>query len=123
MDLPSGRASSPSQSDRFLRRREQIGRWLLAATVVLSALGLGGLHTPVLIAVAIMAALTLGLLWWDADPFSPRPAATVLVVTGVLLIGWTILQCIPLPHNALAAISAETADVWAHCLSPLREAG
>lgn len=122
MDPPSGWASQASRPARH-RVRERVGRWLLVATILLSALGLGALHTPVLAAALAMATVSTGLLWWDADPLEPRPAATVLVVTAALLIVWTILQSIPLPRGVLAAIASENADVWSRCLSPLREAG
>jgi tetratricopeptide (TPR) repeat protein len=119
MDRARGWASPASRA----AWREQVGRWLLVATILLSALGLGGLHTPVLAAVAVLGTIATGLLWWDTEPLQPRPAATALVLTGVGLIVWTLLQRLPLPRSLLAAIAAENADVWARCLSPLREDG
>ncbi len=115
MGLASGWASQES--------RARLGRWLLAAAILLSALGLGALHTPVLAIVAVLAATATGLLWFDAEPLEPRPAATVLFVVGLFLIAWTGLQLVPLPRATLAAIAGENADVWSRCLSPLREDG
>jgi hypothetical protein len=121
MDPPSGWASHTSRTRP--RRRERVARWLLAAAIVLSALGLGALHTPVLAVVAALAVVATALVWWDADPLEPRPAATALVAVSALLIVWTIVQSIPLPRAILAAIASENADVWSRCLSPLREQG
>jgi len=103
--------------------RARLGRWLLAATILLSALGLGALHTPVLSVVALLATTSVALLWYDAEPLEPRPAATVLFGVGLFLVLWTALQLVPLPRGFLAAIASENADVWARCLSPLREDG
>jgi O-Antigen ligase len=103
--------------------RVRVGRWLLAVAVLVSALGLGALHTSVLAVVAVLAALGTGLVWFDAEPLEPRPAATVLVIAGAALVVWTGLQIIPLPHGLLSAIAGENADVWSRSLSPLREAG
>lgn len=103
--------------------RARIGRWMLAAVVLGSAVGLGGLHTPVLSLLAACSAIATGLLWYDAETLAPRPVATMLVGVAVLLIGWTVLQAIPLPRGLLAAIASENADVWSRCLSPLREDG
>ena len=103
--------------------RARVGRWILAVTVLLSALGLGALHTPVLAACAVLAALGTGLLWFDAEPLEPRPAATVLVGVGLVLVLWTLVQLVPLPRGVLAALASENADVWSRALGPLREDG
>ena len=115
MGLASGWASQES--------RARLGRWLLATAILLGALGLGALHTPVLAVVAVLATIATGLLWYDAEPLEPRPAATVLVAVGVWLVAWTALQLVPLPRGLLATIASENADVWSRCLSPLREDG
>jgi hypothetical protein len=104
-------------------QRARLGRWLLAATTLLSALGLGALHTPVLCACAVLAAAGTALLWYDAEPLDPRTAATTLVAVAVGLILWTGIQTIPLPRGLLASLASENADVWSRCLSPLREDG
>src|SRR5262245_4828309 len=104
-------------------QRARFGRWLLAAVTLLSALGLGALHTPVLCACAVLAAVATGLLWYDAEPLDPRAAATLLVVVAVTLLAWTGLQIVPLPRGLLSSLASENADVWLHCLSPLREDG
>lgn len=103
--------------------RARVGRWLLAAVIALSALGLGGLHTPVLAACAALAALATGLIWYDARPAPPRTAATVLVAVAAVLVAWTAAQAVPVPRALLALVASENADVWARCLAPLREDG
>ena len=115
MGLASGWASKES--------RARVGRWLLALTIVSSALGLGALHTPVLAVVALLATTSAALLWYDAEPLAPRPAATALVGVSLLLIAWTALQLVPLPRSVVSAIASENADAWSRCLSALREDG
>jgi hypothetical protein len=111
------RTGDPAES------RARVGRWLLAVAVLGSALALGSVHTPVLAVCSVLSAVATALIWWDAEPFEPRSAATTLVTVALVLIGWTVLQAIPLPKNLLAAIASENADVWARCLSPLRASG
>ena len=100
-----------------------VGRWMLAAAILASALVLGALHTPVLAFCAVLAAVAAALLWWDAEPLDPRPAATALVAVAIGLIAWTALQTVPLPRSVVAAIAPASADVWARALTPLHEAG
>jgi hypothetical protein len=88
-----------------------------------SALGLGALHTPVLALCAALAALGTGLLWFEAEPLEPRPAATALIAVALALIAWTTLQVIPLPIGIVRSIAPESADVWSRALSPLHENG
>lgn len=103
--------------------RARLGRYLLAATIPVSALGLGGLLTSVLAICAVLAAVGTALLWFDAEPLEPRPAATMLVVVGGALVAWTFLQIVPLPRGLVAAIAPENADVWSRALSPFRQDG
>lgn len=100
-----------------------MGRWILAANLLLSAAALGSLHTPVLAIVCGLAFASTFLLWFDAEPLKARPAATVLVTAGAVLVGWTLLQLVPLPRGLLAFVAPENADVWARALSPLHEDG
>lgn len=86
-------------------------------------MAVGSLHTLALAIVAALAAVAVGLLWYDGEPLRARPAATTLVALGVVLVGWTALQAVPLPRAVVAALAPENADVWARALSPLREEG
>jgi tetratricopeptide (TPR) repeat protein len=104
-------------------KRARVGRWLLALTILASALLLGSLHTPVLAAIAVLAAVSMGLLWYEAEPFLARPACTMLVMSGLGLVAYTGFQALPLPHSVVALLSPETADVWARALSPMHEPG
>jgi tetratricopeptide (TPR) repeat protein len=103
--------------------RARVGRWLLALNVLVSAMALGALHTPVLALSATLAALAAGLVWYGAEPLRPRPAATLIVVLGAGLILWTALQAVPLPRALVEVIAPTNADVWARSLAPLREDG
>jgi tetratricopeptide (TPR) repeat protein len=104
-------------------QRARVGTWLLAAILPLSALALGSLHTPVLAAIAALAVVATGLVWWDAEPLVPRPAASALLGLAAFLVGWTVLSTVPLPRAIVNAIAHENADVWARSLLPLHEDG
>jgi tetratricopeptide (TPR) repeat protein len=108
---------------RTQETRAGLGRWLLAANLLTSAMALGALHTPVLAVVATVAALSAALLWYEAEPLRARPAATLLVVVGVSLVAWTIVQALPLPRGLVAAIASANADVWKRALAPLHDEG
>lgn len=98
------------------------GKWLLAAVVPASAMAIGSLHTPVLVAVAAAAAIACALVWTATPRRTSRASQWVLVAFGILL-GATVLQAIPLPAGVARWIAPGTADVWARALSPLHEAG
>jgi hypothetical protein len=101
----------------------RVGRWLLVVAIAGSALGLGALHTPVLVGVGVVVAIATVLLWYDAEPLDPRPAATTLVLVCAGLVVWSVVQIVPLPRGLLAVIAPENADIWARCLTPLRQEG
>lgn len=116
-------SSIASQLFASTAARARLGRWLLVCAIAGSGLGLGAVHTPVLAAVLVVATLAMVLLWLDAEPLEPRASATLLVVVAAGLLGYTALQAVPLPRSVVAALVPETADTWAHALSPLREEG
>ncbi len=101
------------------------GRWLLVSAVAGAALAVGTVHTVTLCVVTVGLTAACALTWWGAEPrrFRPRPASTLLLVTGVGLTAYTALQCVPLPFGWLARLAPHNADVWSRALSPLREAG
>ncbi len=98
-------------------------RWLLVAAIAGSALAVGSVHTVTLCVVAGVLAAATALAWWNAEPMEARPAATLLVVVGASLTGYTAFQCLPLPIGWLAVLAPHNADVWSRALSPLHEAG
>ncbi len=97
--------------------------WLLAATIAGAALAVGTVHTATLCVVTAGLAVAAVLGWWDAEPARMRPAATVLLLTGVTLTAYTAAQCIPMPIGWLAVLAPHNADVWSRALAPLHEAG
>jgi tetratricopeptide (TPR) repeat protein len=111
----SGRASHPTRA----------GRWVLAAAIAGAALAIGTVHTITLCIVTGALALAAGLVWWNGEdsPFRPRPAATLLLGTGIVLTAYTALQSVPMPVSWLAKLAPHNADVWSRTLTPLREAG
>jgi len=117
------RESADRLSERRLTGGLRTARWLLAAIVVSAPLALGALHTGVLLAVTVVAALAMALAWLDAGVVRPRAAESVLVAVAVGLIAYTAIQGMPLPAAAVRAIAPANADVWARALTPLREAG
>jgi hypothetical protein len=114
-----------TKPSRLTPRLARSGAWVLAVTVAAAALAIGTVHTVTLCAVSAALALALGLTWWDqeATDFRPRRAATVLLVTGVLLTAYTALQCIPLPAGLLAVLAPRNAEIWARALAPLHRDG
>jgi tetratricopeptide (TPR) repeat protein len=108
-----------------LSRSAGTGRWVLAAAIAGAALAIGTVHTVTLCVVSAALALATGLTWWGAErtDFRPRLAATLLVATGVVLMGYTALQCVPMPIGWLAAMAPRNADTWARALLPLHQPG
>lgn len=98
-------------------------KWVLALAIFGSALALGSVHTPVLCVVTVVLAMAVWLAWFNAEPTRPRSVASVLFYVAIGLTAYTLLQCVPMPVSMLAAIAPQNADVWARCLSPLREPG
>jgi tetratricopeptide (TPR) repeat protein len=88
-----------------------------------SALAIGSVHTITLCVVTAVLAVAAVLAWWGAEPIRVRPAATLLLFTGIGLCAYTALQCVPMPIRWLAVIAPHNADVWSRALVPLREAG
>jgi hypothetical protein len=115
-DISAEGASRPALAGR-------IGRWLLALTLAGAALAVGTVHTVTLCVVACALGAAAVLVWWRAEPMRLRPAATILLVSGVALTGYTALQCLPLPVAWLAAVAPYNSDVWTRALVPLHEAG
>ncbi len=113
----------PPAPERRDEARQVASRWLLAFIVVGSALAVGSLHTTTLCVVVAALAVATFLGWYGAEPFRARPAATILLFTGIGLTGWTLLQIVPLPAGVLAVIAPSNADTWARALLPLKEPG
>src|SRR5579859_7656518 len=112
--------SSPRQGTA----RARVARWLLAVALAGAALAVGTVHTLTLciVAVALLAALALQA-WRPEETTSARPAATLLLFTGVGLVAYSALQCVPLPMALLRAIAPYNAEVWSRALAPLHEPG
>ncbi len=100
-----------------------VSRVLLAIAIAGSALAIGSVHTATLCAVTAVLATAATFAWWDAQPMHARSAATILVVLGLVLTGYTALQSVPMPIGWLAAIAPHNADVWSRALAPLHEKG
>jgi tetratricopeptide (TPR) repeat protein len=99
------------------------GQWVLGLAVAASALAVGSVHTATLCVVTAALAAAVVLEWWSAEPMRVRSVATVLLVTGVALVVYTAVQCIPLPAGWLAAVAPYNAGVWSRALAPLGEPG
>lgn len=98
-------------------------RWLLALGVAGSGLAVGAVHTETLCVVTVVLAASAFLGWWGSEPLRARAPATVLLVTGIVLTGYTAAQCVPMPVAWLRVLSPHSADVWSRALAPLHEAG
>ena len=100
-----------------------VSRMLLAITIAGSALAIGSVHTISLCVVTGVLAIAAIFAWWDAPPMHARSAATTLLVLGLVLTGYTVLQSVPMPIGWLARIAPHNADVWSRALAPLHEEG
>ena len=107
-----------AQSVRF-----DVAKWLLVATIIGSALALGSQHTVVLCVAVVGLGAAAFLAWYSADAFRARPAATLLLFTGIGLTVWTLVQALPMPRSMLGTVAPANADVWSRALSPFKEAG
>jgi tetratricopeptide (TPR) repeat protein len=117
-----------SEDTPFERKSRAVGferasRWLLALAIAGSALAVGAVHTMTLCVVAAVLTVAAGLAWWNGEPMSMRPAATLLLCVGVSLTGYTALQCVPIPIAWLSTLAGHNADVWSRALLPLRQPG
>ncbi|MBV9947779.1 MAG: O-antigen ligase family protein, partial [Myxococcales bacterium] len=101
---------------------QRIGRWSLAAAMAGSALAIGTVHTVTLCVVAVLLAVAAAAVWWTCEPIRVRPAASLLLAIGLALVGYTILQCVPMPIGLLRVLAPQNADIWSRALAPLHEA-
>jgi len=113
-----------SSSSRRRRRRAQkpiverlhlLCEALLGIVVIGSALAIGTVHIPALLAVSALALLgaTLESLALRRVPWP----ALVLAALGL----FSALQAVPLPAAWVSGLSPASADVWLRCLGPFGE--
>jgi tetratricopeptide (TPR) repeat protein len=101
-------------------RATTVGKWLLAAVTLTSALALGSILTQALVVMAVLAAVACALLWVDPPTDTSRATRWVLLAMALLL-GMTVLQALPLPPAVTHWLTPANADAWDRALSPLRE--
>lgn len=121
------------QPGRPVRRRLQIlppwgtssraGALLLGLAIAGAALAVGTVHTITLCVVTLVLAVATALAWGGADEANMRSAATLLLMTGIGLTGYTALQCVPIPIALMRIIAPHNAEIWSRALAPLREGG
>jgi tetratricopeptide (TPR) repeat protein len=115
-------ATSPSRPSRTTA--QIASRWLLALAVAGAALAVGTVHTVTLclVTVVLLGAAVLELRK-AGEAAAARPAATLLLLTGIALVVYTALQCVPLPIGVVRAVAPYNAEVWSRALAPLHEPG
>src|SRR5580704_11231418 len=96
-----------------------VGRWLLVAAIAGAPLAIGALHLVTLYIATFVIATATVLSWWNAPPVKTRGIATALLATGIGLIIYTALQCVPIPLRGLALLAPRNADAWSRALVPL----
>jgi tetratricopeptide (TPR) repeat protein len=109
-----------SSSRRVRRRRDlrdEYSHVLLIVALVVSAMGLGGMHWAALVPSAL-AALIAGFL---AVRSMPERAACAPALVPLALCGFTLLQIVPLPIGVLQSLSPHMAGVWRGALAPFGE--
>jgi len=121
MDPIATRPSAARRRRRRLEKRRQtewgdsICEVLLVIVVIGSALAIGTVHIPALLAISALA-LVGGTLGAMALRRVPKPAL-VLAALGL----FSALQAIPLPAGLVHRWSPVSADVWSRCLVPFGE--
>jgi len=117
--------SATTGSTRGVRMTAQTASgWLLALALAGAALAVGGVHTVTLCVVTVvLLAVVVVQVREGGWALSARPAATVLVLTGVGLVAFTALQIVPMPLGWLRLIAPYNASVWSRALAPLHEPG
>jgi hypothetical protein len=105
--------------NRQRAKRLRLARWLMATAIFGSAMAIGGVHVPVLLAALVVLAAATAFAWWGAGPLRTRRSASLVLWTAVALTVWTALAVVPLPVALLAHLSPHAADIWAGCLAPL----
>jgi tetratricopeptide (TPR) repeat protein len=106
-----------------MRPMARASSWLLALAIAGSALAVGTVHTITLCVVTAVLVVAAVLAWSGAEPMTARPAATLILCTGVALTALTALQCLPLPIGWLSWLAPHNGEVWSRALAPLHEAG
>lgn len=122
-DRASLGAGARGAARRSERHEQRLSLGLLALTVGGSALALGAVHAPVLLAALVLS--------WASAGFAVRQSLArrddVLVplwsVVLLALAGFTALQAVPLPASLVAAVSPSAADTWSRALLPFGEPG
>ena len=96
---------------------------ILGLSIAGAALAVGTVHTPTLCVVTLALAVAAALAWGGADAAAMRPSATLLLMTGLALTGYTALQCVPIPMALLRIVAPHNADIWSRALAPMHEPG
>lgn len=92
---------------------------LLSITVILSALAVGTVHVPVLLAVSLVALIgCIRLLRRDQKAEVAAPALVLFALAA-----YSLVQAVPMPAAWLRVLSPGAAGIWAHSLSPFGQAG
>lgn len=116
------RRSSRSATTDLKPRSTTLGKWLFALVVPFSGLALGALPVEVLLVAAVLAAVACGLLAVEAEtPLTP--SVRMCAAVFALLVGYTLLQTIPLPAGVCRVLAPANAAIWERSLAPFREAG
>ena len=121
--MPDPHPAAPSPRRRRRRRGQRVAlrpepasadgvvTALVWVSVIGSALAVGSVHPPWILAFCTVVLLASGLtLWTQGTTFRDVPAPT-WVLWGVA--AYTLLQALPLPFSWLAAIAPANASVWA----------
>lgn len=108
----SGARRRPPRAPKKLRA--ELGLVVLGLALLVSGLGFGAQHTPVLLAATALSAL--------AAVLSPKGLPLSRLAQGLLVLAaFTTLQATPLPFGLVRFLSPASAEVWAGALHPFHE--
>ena len=95
---------------------------LLALTAAFSVLAIGAVHTPILLIVAALAALSASsALILARAQHTQTPIFSLPLILLIALALITLLQTIPIPITWLNTIAPTNADIWSRALLPLEK--
>lgn len=119
----AARALGAARGRSGAREAERPVLALFALTVVGSALALGAVHAPVLLAALVLSWVAAALAVRQSLARRDEVLVPVWTLTLLALALFTALQAVPLPASLVAALSPSAADTWSRALLPFGEPG
>ena len=121
MEEPGPEEERPAGPRNRFEKLERALTILVAVALAGSALAIGGVHTVVLVPVAVIAIAAAVVAVPLRETTAPQRAFPAPMLLLLALSLYTALQAVPMPLSALAKIAPANADIWARSLLPFGE--